>query len=497
MDIQAPTNHDRPAAIRSAELRIPLFINGNWQMNDDVFEVTDPATLDRAAIVADAGNQDLDAAVSAACTAFARWRETTPLDRYRLLTRVGELMERDEAHLAALLTLETGKPLAEARGEVAYARDFAYWYAEEGRRIMGYTLRSGTKAGVRLSVSRYPLGVVLAVVPWNYPLVLLCRKLFAAIAAGNTVIVKPSEQTPIASAHLMRLFGEADAPCGLVNHVTVADPERASRLLLCDERVAQVSFTGSVATGQALARLATENLIRITLELGGQNAFIALEDCDIDAAANAAMHARLRNGGQTCVCPDRIYVAEAVHEEFVDVCLSYLGKTVVGDGFSPASTIGPLIDAAAARRVDDHIGDAVERGAVLRCGGERVQPGPGLRGHFRSPALLTGVQPDMLVLNDETFGPVASIVSFSEVADVVDAVNGLRYGLAAYVFSESLRAVTNLSEQIQAGMIVVNQAAGSGVEGPQGGVKLSGYGLEGGKEGLEEFTYQKYVSMAV
>lgn len=272
MDTPAPTTPElhvhRPDAIRGVQLKIPLFINGIWQMNRDVFEVRDPATHDLAATVAEAEDCDLDAAVSAASMSFARWRDTTPLDRYRLLTRVGELMNRDHAHLAALLTLETGKPLAEARGEVAYARDFAYWYAEEARRVMGYTMRSGTKPGVRLSVSRYPLGVILAVVPWNYPLVLLCRKLFAAIAAGNTAIVKPSRKTPIASAHLMRIFQEADAPCGLVNHVTVGDSERASRRLLRDERVAQVSFTGSVSTGKALARIAAENLIRVTLELG-------------------------------------------------------------------------------------------------------------------------------------------------------------------------------------------------------------------------------------
>jgi succinate-semialdehyde dehydrogenase/glutarate-semialdehyde dehydrogenase len=295
----------------------------------------------------------------------------------------------------------------------------------------------------------------------------------------------------------MRLFEEADAPCGLVNHLTVAAADRVSRQLLQDERVAHVSFTGSVSTGKALARLAAENLIRVTLELGGRNAFIVLEDCDVKAAAAAAMHAQLRNGGQTCVSPNRIYVVEAAHEEFVEACISYLGKVVVGDGFRPATTVGPLIDASAAREVDVHITDAVGKGAVLRCGGQHVEPEPRLKGHFRTPALLTGVRSDMRVCKDETFGPVASVLAFSALTDVVEAVNGSRYGLAAYVFSDSLRAVANLSDQIEAGMVVVNQAAGSGVEGPQGGIKLSGYGVEGGKEGLEEFTYQKYVSMAV
>jgi succinate-semialdehyde dehydrogenase/glutarate-semialdehyde dehydrogenase len=500
MDTGAPTTSeayaDRPDAIRGVELSVPLFINGDWQMTGEVFEVKDPATLDRAATIASAQDAHLDAAVNAASAAFSKWRATTPSERARLLAHVGELMTRDYQRLAALLTLETGKPLEEACGEVAYARDFAYWYAEEARRIMGYSFRSGTKAGVRLSVSRYPVGVVLAVVPWNYPLVLLCRKLFAALAAGNAVIVKPSRKTPLASAHMMRLFEEADAPCGLVNHVTVADSERTHRLLR-DARVTHLSFTGSESTGKTLARAAADNLTRATLELGGQNAFIVLDDCDVDAAATAAMHARLRNGGQTCVAPNRMYVAEAVQEQFVDACLSYLARTVVGDGFDPASTVGPLIDASAAKKVDDHIMDAVEKGAVLRCGGECVQPGPGLNGHFRTPALLTGGRADMLVLNEETFGPVAPVVPFSVVSEVIDAVNGSRYGLAAYVFSDSHRSVTILSEQIEAGMIVINQAAGSSVEAPQGGIKLSGYGVEGGKEGLEEFTYQKYVSMAV
>jgi succinate-semialdehyde dehydrogenase/glutarate-semialdehyde dehydrogenase len=486
---------DLPELVRTTEFQVPLFIDGKWKMTEGVFEVCDPATLERAAVVADAEDSDMDAALGAAADAFAKWRHTVPCDRQRLLLEIGRLMDRDRERIAALLTLETGKPLAEARGEVAYARDFAYWYAEEARRIRGYTMPAGSRPGVRLSVTRFPVGVVLAVVPWNYPVVLLCRKLFAALAAGNAVVIKPSEKTPIASSHLMRLIDEAGAPPGLVNHVTVADGVRTGQLLR-DRRVAHISFTGSVGVGKALARIAAENLTRLTLELGGHNAFIVTEDCDVQAAADAAMHARLRNGGQTCVSPNRLFVAEPVYEEFVEACATVLQGCVVGDGFSPASTIGPLIDDAAARNVANHVNDAVDGGAIVRYGGGDVSLAPELKGYFVRPVLLTNVRKRMRVLTEETFGPVAPIIPFVDVSDAIEEVNASEYGLAAYVYSDNVRTVTRLAEELEAGMVVVNQAAGSGVEAPQGGVKLSGYGLEGGKEGLEEFTYQKYVSLA-
>jgi succinate-semialdehyde dehydrogenase / glutarate-semialdehyde dehydrogenase len=285
-------------------------------------------------------------------------------------------------------------------------------------------------------------------------------------------------------------------PPGVVNYVSAADPRAAGEQFLQDERVAHVSFTGSVETGKVLSRLGASSLVRLSLELGGHNPFIVLADSDVPAAAAAAVHARLRNAGQTCVSPNRIYVDERVHDEFVDACCSHLDGTVVGDGFAPATTIGPLIDGNGAGKVQRHISDALEQGATIRWGGEQVNPGPRLKGHFMQPTLITSANPNMLVLQEETFGPVAAVAPFADVSQAIAWANDSTYGLAAYVYANSAQAIERLTDEIEAGMVVVNQPTGSGVQAPQGGIKQSGHGLEGGREGLEEFTYQKYVSTA-
>jgi succinate-semialdehyde dehydrogenase / glutarate-semialdehyde dehydrogenase len=485
-----------PELLRQDGLQVEMHIGGQWLTRDETFEVFDPATRQPVAEVPEATKADVGAAVGAASTAFSTWRQSTPDDRRRLLNETARLIDRDADYLAALITLETGKPLAESRHEVDYTRDFAVWYGEEARRLGGYTLRAAKRPGGRLHVTRHPLGVVVALIPWNYPLVLLGRKLFAALAAGNTVVVKPSERTPLASAHLIRLLEEAQIPDGVVNYVTASDGPRIGAALLADRRVAHVSFTGSVEGGRAIARRAAEHLIRVSLELGGHNPFIVLSDCDVFEAAAAAAHARLRNGGQTCVSPNRVYVERRVYEDFVEAYVTRLTQAVVGDGFDPATTIGPMISEAGAEKVERHIADALKRGAELRCGGDRVvQPKPGLEGCFLRPAVLTKVSGDMAVLKEETFGPVAPVIPFDTVDEAVAWANDSDYGLAAYVYTDSLRTANRLIEEIDAGMVVVNQPSGSGVQAPQGGIKQSGFGLEGGREGLEEFTYQKYVSV--
>jgi succinate-semialdehyde dehydrogenase/glutarate-semialdehyde dehydrogenase len=489
-------NADRLADLRLANIDVQMYVDGKWLWRDATFAVRDPATLNVVASVPEATEEDTASAVASAAAAFKGWRSWLPDERRRLLNDIARLIERDVEHLAGLVTLETGKPIGEARHEVLYARDFADWYAEEARRICGYTFRAGNRPDVRLSVTRYPLGVVVALVPWNYPVVLLCRKLFAAMAAGNTVVVKPSEKTPIASGYLMRLVEEAGTPPGVVNYITAGQPQQMGAQLLADKRVAHVSFTGSVATGKVLARQAADNLVRLSLELGGHNPFLVLRDCDVAAAAEAAAHARLRNGGQTCVSPNRVYVERPVYEEFVGVYVNKLQAAVVGDGFDAGTTIGPMIDGPAFDKVERHIADAVSQGAELRCGGGSLTPRPDCKGYFVAPAVLTSVSPTMLVLQEETFGPVAPVVAFDQLDDVIEWANTSDYGLAAYVYTDNLGSAIRLTDELEAGMVVVNQATGSGVQAPQGGIKQSGFGLEGGREGLEEFTYQKYVSLA-
>jgi succinate-semialdehyde dehydrogenase/glutarate-semialdehyde dehydrogenase len=485
-----------PETLRQATLTTQMYIGGNWISRDSTFAVVDPATLQTVAEVPEATADDVTSAITAAASAFTAWRSSLPDQRHALLLDIARLIERDFDYLAALVTLETGKPLEEARHEVRYAADFAVWYGEETRRLGGYTLRAASRPGGRLHVMRYPLGVVVALVPWNYPVVLLCRKLFAALAAGNTVVIKPSEKTPIASAHLVRLIEEAGAPAGVVNFVTGGDAARIGGQLLADQRVAHVSFTGSVAAGKSVARLAADNLLRLSLELGGHNPFIVMHDCDVPAAAAAAAHARLRNGGQTCVSPNRVYVERAVYDEFVAMYVQRIAAAVVGDGFDSRTTVGPMIDEVGAAKVEHHIADAVSRGARLECGGTRVLlPEPRCGGFFIEPAVVTNVSVEMLLLREETFGPVAPVIPFDYVDEALRWANASDYGLAAYVYTESLRLAMRLVDDLEAGMVIVNQASGSGVQAPQGGIKHSGFGLEGGREGLEEFTYQKYASL--
>lgn len=460
----------------------------------DRIEVRNPANDQVIGTCPNATGANVTAAIDAAQSAFRTWRTTTPATRARVLIDLAELMAADQDTLARLITLEVGKPLVEARGEVDYAAEFARWFAEEARRVYGRISTGGTDEPWRQLV-RQPLGVVGAITPWNYPLVLAARKIFAAIAAGCAVVLKPSELAPLAVYRMGGLAERAGLPDGVLNIVTADPPSLVGDLFSSDARVRKISFTGSVPTGKRLMESAAKTLTRVGLELGGNNAFIVFEDADIDAAVQAAVRAKLRNGGQTCVCANRYLVHESVMGDFTTRFATALGRKVIGAGLDDASEVGPLINRAAVDRIRAAVDDAVAAGATLLCGGVPSHIDGLTDGAFYPPTLLIGVPDDSPLMTDEIFGPVAPVVPFRTLDEAIELANNTEFGLAAYVFTQSLHTAMRASEALEAGIVVVNRAAPSGVEFPQGGVKQSGIGLEGGPEGLEDFTVSKFVSL--
>ena len=460
----------------------------------DRIEVRNPATNEVVGTCPNASSAEVTAAIDAAESAFRSWRRTTPQDRARALRSIAELMTADKDNLARLVTLEVGKPLAESRAEVEYAAEFARWYAEETRRIYGRMTVGGTDEPWRQLV-RQPLGVVGAITPWNYPLVLSARKLFAAIAAGCTVVLKPNELAPLAVFRLGLLAEHAGLPDGVLNIITANPPTLVGDIFSSDPRVRKISFTGSVNTGKSLMQAAAKTLTKVGLELGGNNAFIVFEDADMDVAVDAAVIAKLRNGGQTCVCANRFFVHESVMNEFTTRFAHALSKTVVGSGLEPTTEVGPLINQTAADRIQRAVDEAVAEGATIVCGGRTAKVDGFPDGPFYSPTVILGVAERSQLMTEEIFGPVAPITPFRDFDQAMEMANSTEYGLAAYVFTRSLQTAMRASEELEMGIVVVNRPAPSGVEFPQGGVKQSGIGLEGGPEGLEEFTVSKFVSL--
>lgn len=483
--------------IRETRLDARLRIGARWEDSAHHFPVFDPATGQEIGSAPRADGLQVTAAVDAAQAAFEEWRRLAPDVRASYLRRLYDVMSEETDALAALVTAETGKPLTEARGEAAYAAEFALWYAEEARRRYGATLPGGATADARIALLPHPLGVVAAITPWNYPLVLVLRKVGAALAAGCTVVLKPSEETPLSAYVLTMLAERAGVPPGVLNLVTTDEPGRIADALIDDPRVRKISFTGSVTVGKELMANAARTLTRVGLELGGHNPFVVLPDTDVETAAAAAATARLRNGGQTCVAANRVYVHRDIEKNFLDAFVGAMRSRVVGDGFDPTTQVGPLIHRQAAGRLQDSVEEATARGADVLCGGEPRLLDDVLQGAFYAPTVLRSVPEEARLQHEEIFGPVALVASFSDLDEAVSRANATDYGLAAYVFTESLRSAMALAERLEAGMVVINQASASGVHAPQGGIKQSGIGLEGGSAGVDEFAYQKYVSIGL
>ena len=465
------------------------FVNGQWvgATSGAMFEVVNPATGQVVESVADLSAADCVKAIDAAEAAFPAWAGLTAKERSAILRRWFNLMTEQTEELAHLITEEMGKPLAEARGEVAYGASFIDWFAEEGRRIYGDVI-APHMTDKRILAIKQPVGVVAAITPWNFPLAMITRKVSPAIAAGCTVVIKPSEDTPLTALAVCELARQAGIPDGVINCVTGMDAPAIGQVLTGDSRVRKVTFTGSTQVGKILYRQCADSVKKISLELGGNAPFIVFDDADLDAAVDGAMLCKFRNAGQTCVCANRILVQSGIHDRFVEAFTKRVKAMKVADGKTEGSDVGPLINADGKAKVEAHVEDALSKGATAICGGESHEAGP----LFYSPTVLVGVTKDMLMASEETFGPVAPIYRFDHEAEAIALANDTQYGLAAYFYTEDLSRTFRVYEALDYGIIGVNTGIISTEVAPFGGVKESGLGREGGPHGIDEFLETKY-----
>ncbi|GAB3772718.1 NADP-dependent succinate-semialdehyde dehydrogenase [Ramlibacter monticola] len=475
--------------LSSELLRTGALIAGAWVESGERYAVTNPANGEELAQVVRADAELADTAVRVAAAALPAWRAATAKHRAGILSRWAALMMAHQDQLAAILTAEQGKPLAEARGEVAYAASFLEWFAEEGKRAYGDVIPSH-KADARIMVLKEPVGVVAAITPWNFPLAMVTRKLGPALAAGCTVVLKPSEETPL-SAHALAVLGmQAGLPDGVINVVS-GDAAAIGEAWMRSDVVRKVSFTGSTRVGKLLMRQAADTLKKVSLELGGNAPFIVFDDADIDAAVAGAMASKFRNTGQTCVCVNRFYVQQGVYQAFTTRLAEAVRKLKVAHGTEPGAEQGPLINQAALAKVRRHVADAREKGARVLCGGEPHALG----GTFYQPTVIAEAQAGMEMAQEETFGPVAACYRFETEDEVIRLANATSVGLAAYFYSRDLARVWSVAERLEVGMVGVNEGLISTELAPFGGIKESGCGREGSRYGLDDYMETKYVLM--
>ena len=469
------------------------FIDGAFVPARDgrTFAVRNPATDAIVAQVAEGSADDARAAVDAAARAFPVWKSLAAIERARHLRRIAELMHRDAERLADLCSQECGKPLAEARTEVAYAASFLEWYAEEGKRVYGETIPASDPAK-RLLVLRRPCGVAAAITPWNFPIAMVTRKMGPALAAGCTQVVKPAEQTPLSALAIAALAGEAGLPAGVLNVVPGTGAPAIASAFLDTLHVRHVSFTGSTEVGRILLRQSAEQVVRMSLELGGHAPFIVFDDADLDAAVEGALASKYRNAGQTCVCANRLYVQDSVYDAFAAKLADRVSQLKVGAGTEAGVMIGPLIETAAIEKVKSHVADALAKGARVLLGGKPHERG----GLFFEPTVLTGVTSAMQVAREETFGPVAPLFRFKDEAEAIAMANDTEFGLAAYFYSRDIGRVFRVAEALESGMVCANSGLLSNEVSPFGGVKQSGLGREGSSYGLDEYLEIKYLCIA-
>jgi succinate-semialdehyde dehydrogenase/glutarate-semialdehyde dehydrogenase len=483
---------DEDAGVQTGNL-----INGTWRSatSAGTIDVDDPATGSVIAAVPVCSAQDVGDAIGAAADALPAWRVRTADDRGRILRKLADLVFEESESLAVLIAREGGKPVAEASGEVAYGQAFLAWSAEEATRVYGEMVPSW-QAGKRIMVLHQPVGVTVAITPWNFPLAMITRKLGPALAAGCTQVIKPASQTPLTALRLGELAVEAGVPAGVVNVITGPGASVAGAVF-ADPRVRKVSFTGSTEVGQQLIRLSAGNVTRLSLELGGHAPTIVFDDAELEVAVAGALRAKFRNNGQSCIAANRIYVQRGIYEDFLAAYTSATASLRLGDTASDQVDVGPLIDQAAVSKVQSHVDDAVARGAKLRHGGTVRDLGPGFSQLFYEPTVLSDVTDEMQVFTEETFGPVAAIAAFDSDAEAITRANDSPFGLAAYVFSRDLGRVFRTVEQLDYGVIGVNDGAPSTAQAPFGGMKMSGFGREGGKYAMHDYLETKYVSLAL
>ncbi|CAG9206763.1 NADP(+)-dependent succinate-semialdehyde dehydrogenase [Paraburkholderia sabiae] len=474
-------------------IRSDNFIDGKWvaSAGGKRFDVTDPATGNVIAQVADSTAADARAATDAAARAFPAWRDTLPRDRAAVLHRWHALMVENADALGRLISLEQGKPYAEGRGEVMYGASYVAWFADEATRIYGDIIPQQQR-GKRMSAIKEPVGIVAAITPWNFPLAMIARKIAPALAAGCTVVGKPAEDTPLTALALVMLAHEAGVPAGALNLISASRENAVPAVAdwLADSRVRKITFTGSTPVGKYLARESAGTLKKLSLELGGNAPFIVFDDADLDAAVAGLLASKFRNGGQTCVCPNRVYVQSGVYERFADLLATRVAALKVAPATDPAAQIGPMINARAIDKIARHVDDAVSRGARVLTGGKRLtELGP----TYYAPTVLADATPDMQLSCEETFGPVVPLFRFDDEEQALRAANDTPFGLASYFYSQDVRRIDRVARQLEAGIVGINEGALASEAAPFGGVKESGYGREGSKYGLDDYLSIKYL----
>jgi succinate-semialdehyde dehydrogenase/glutarate-semialdehyde dehydrogenase len=474
-------------------LRQQCYIDGQWVDADGgkTLAVTNPATGEVLGAVPNMGAAETRRAIEAANAAWPAWRAKTAKERSAILRKWADLMLANQEDLAIIMTAEQGKPLTESRGEIAYAASFIEWFAEEARRVYGDTI-PGHQADKRIVVIKQPVGVCAAITPWNFPAAMITRKVGPALAVGCTMISKPASATPFSALALAELGERAGVPNGVFSVVTGASAAIGGEMT-SNPVVRKVTFTGSTETGKLLIAQASKTVKKVSMELGGNAPFIVFDDADLDAAADGAIASKYRNAGQTCVCANRILVQDRVYDAFAGKLAERVARFKVGNGMEPGVIIGPLIDAAAVKKVEEHVADAVARGAKVAMGGKRHALG----GFFFEPTILTNVTPAMKVTKEETFGPVAPLFRFKTEEEAIRLANDTEFGLASYFYARDLGRVWRVSEALEYGMVGVNTGMLSTAEAPFGGVKESGLGREGSKYGIDEYLEIKYLCMSV
>jgi succinate-semialdehyde dehydrogenase/glutarate-semialdehyde dehydrogenase len=467
-----------------------LWIGGEERTTSSTFNVLDPSDDQVIATVSDAGAEDAVAALDAACAVQAEWAATAPRKRGEILRSVFEAITEQADDIAALMTLEMGKVFAESKGEVTYGGEFFRWFAEEAVRIGGRYTPSPAGTG-RIIVTKQAVGPCYAITPWNFPLAMGTRKMGPAFAAGCTMIVKPAQETPLTMLYLAKLMDDAGLPKGVLSVLPTSSPGPVTEALIDDGRLRKLTFTGSTGVGKSLVKQSADKLLRTSMELGGNAPFVVFDDADIDAAVDGAILAKMRNGGEACTAANRFHVANSVREEFTEKLVKRMSEFTLGKGLDESATLGPLINSKQLEKVTELVSDAVSRGATVAVGG--VAPdGPG---NFYPATVLADVPAEARILKEEVFGPVAPITGFDTEEEGIAAANDTEYGLAAYIYTRSLDRALRVAEGIESGMVGVNRGVISDAAAPFGGIKESGFGREGGTEGIEEYLDTKYIAL--
>jgi succinate-semialdehyde dehydrogenase/glutarate-semialdehyde dehydrogenase len=468
-------------------------VGGEWlatAKSGRTFEVVNPATGDVLAVLPDFGVEEIRRSIDAACLAQEAWARRSGKERAKALRRWYDLVVANQDDLATIVTAEMGKPLSEAKGEIAYGASYIEWYGEEAKRVYGDVI-PGHQADKRILVLRQPVGVVAAIIPWNFPSAMAARKVAPALAVGCAIILKPAAETPLSAIALTELAERAGIPLALFSVIPTTEPVLFGQEVCQNPHVRKLTFTGSTQVGRKLIAQAANKVLRLSMELGGNAPLIVFDDADLDTAVEGAMQSKFRNAGQTCVCANRIYAQAGIHDSFVSRLAERMSKLEVGDGFAQSTAIGPLINERAVTKWRSHIDDAVAKGASIVLGGERHSKG----GTFVQPTLISGVTRDMLVASEETFAPLAPVFRFETTEEVIRQANDTEFGLAAYFFAKDMAQIWKVAEALEYGMVGVNTGMISTEVAPFGGVKQSGFGREGSKHGIDDYVTMKYVCL--